>query len=498
MNILELLKKLDIDSSRFSELTPEEIIRIEKQINIEKRLNPDLDNNTVVNLINAIKNDAKSLGFVYHHPFFRKLFLNENLANISHIPDENVVEEADVKHFLNQYLIDDLTRYFEEKYSANSFQNILELLKYQSFLPEEFLLSVKRKIYLRIDYAILNLKELKYDAQKNVDYISYKSFFDVLSKINSSETDSKVSDLLSVVVDLYNDRKTNAFIKNALVAITNYEAIDSELAEVLKSNRQVALNTYSNKGKSSSGDIPIGQIIWVILIIVKIIFWTAKCSNSNSSSYTKSNSYEHVIKSNEDVRKSLFKENYRKEKAFKDYLTVYDTLIPIQNIDTLKTGDNPFQRSNSGRIESASIKKDSLWIENNTSFDFILLNYKSLGIDIYLYEKAIYIKAGDKLKIANNSEHLKNLISFYFGKKPAIFRSNTYSNDYLRDDNLPQIRFAELPKNMETYIEFSASFDHKLILEEEDGYLNIVSDKIDLLNANAKLKETPYLKFKID
>jgi hypothetical protein len=205
-----------------------------------------------------------------------------------------------------------------------------------------------------------------------------------------------------------------------------------------------------------------------------------------------------VIKSNEDVRKSLFKENYRKEKAFKDYLTVYDTLIPIQNIDTLKTGDNPFQRSNSGRIESASIKKDSLWIENNTSFDFILLNYKSLGIDIYLYEKAIYIKAGDKLKIANNSEHLKNLISFYFGKKPAIFRSNTYSNDYLRDDNLPQIRFAELPKNMETYIEFSASFDHKLILEEEDGYLNIVSDKIDLLNANAKLKETPYLKFRID
>ena len=276
MNILELLKKLDIDSSRFSELTPEEIIRIEKQINIEKRLNPDLDNNTVVNLINTIKNDAKSLGFVYHHPFFRKLFLNENLANISHIPDENVVEEADVKHFLNQYLIDDLTRYFEEKYSANSFQNILELLKYQSFLPEEFLLSVKRKIYLRIDYAILNLKELKYDAQKNVDYISYKSFFDVLSKINSSETDSKVSDLLSVVVDLYNDRKTNAFIKNALVAITNYEAIDSELAEVLKSNRQVALNTYSNKGKSSSGDIPIGQIIWVILIIVKIIFWTER------------------------------------------------------------------------------------------------------------------------------------------------------------------------------------------------------------------------------
>jgi hypothetical protein len=54
MNIIELFENLNIDKSSLLQITSEEIIRIEKHVNVEKKINPDIDVNVANNLIEKL------------------------------------------------------------------------------------------------------------------------------------------------------------------------------------------------------------------------------------------------------------------------------------------------------------------------------------------------------------------------------------------------------------------------------------------------------------
>lgn len=493
MNILELLKNTDIDSSNFSELTSEEIIRIEKKINVEKRLNPDLDTNTIVSLLNAIKSKPKELDFIYNHLYFRKIFLNE--AH-NYINPNNLENKQEIKLFLKDYFINDLEKYFENCYAKNDFIAVNRLLGYGSILPEELIFTIKRKVFLRLDYAILNINEYREGVENNISYIERKSFYDTLSSINSSETDDKIAKLLSSVIKLHSIRREDEFLLNTIEAMAYYDAIDTDLARVLKSNRNIVYSNYSKNTQQSTSSSntesnysPFKIVLLAVIIIVKLLFFVSRCSNNNNS--YRSSSTSEMIDNISNSFNSMAKLDYKKQKGFHYYLTEYDSIItnPIL-IDTLKTGDNLFRNIDSN---DNSTTQDSLYIENKTSFDVILLKNIFLT-SVYKFETAYYIKKGEKLKIENHNMYYKNIYNFYIGKKPAIFKGSQYES-LGQDNNTQRIRFMELPEESSQIIDISATFSNQLIIKEEGGYLNIVSDEIKVYNSDLQPTKIDTLSF---
>ena len=64
MNIIQLFSLLDLKTDQILEFGFEDYIRIEKKINFEKKVNPEIDSNTSENLITALKNYKEELWFV--------------------------------------------------------------------------------------------------------------------------------------------------------------------------------------------------------------------------------------------------------------------------------------------------------------------------------------------------------------------------------------------------------------------------------------------------
>lgn len=78
MNIIELFKNLNIDKSSLLHITTEEIIRIEKHVNVEKKINPDIDVNDANNLIEALRNFPSEFQFITNTRVLYNFFTKKN------------------------------------------------------------------------------------------------------------------------------------------------------------------------------------------------------------------------------------------------------------------------------------------------------------------------------------------------------------------------------------------------------------------------------------
>lgn len=470
MNILQLLANLSLPISDFSDLPTEQLIRIEKQIQMQKRLNPELDNNLINRLIEAFRKDATSLGFVYNHIYFRHIFLGEKYPLFPPKSEQQVDEN--VKIFLQEYFSADLVQYFNEKFVENNFEKIALLLDHKDFLSEEFLLLIKEKMYSRIDYAVLNLRELQIGAESKVKYISQRVFYTIFNHLKSSETDSKIESLLNEIVDLYN--KTHlSFCIRTIIAMADYKAIDENMVKILKNNKRLV----SEKEKKKSSGISPFSVFIIIVMAVKILAFIGRCSKSINSDST-------LFDVNDSIKydSAEWNEAVASVDIFKDYLTNgYLKKETYQSYkDSLKTGDNPYSEIFNDKLFSTSALY-SIFVQNQTKYDVVLLQYTLIRDAIIIPTNAFYIKSKEASTILVPMTHY---LSFYFGKNPEKFTIK--GDDFYKEkiDNLPQIRFAELAPNAKEHIYTFGAFKESLIIEQTDSLIRLHSAEMKIITDN--------------
>ena len=115
---------------------------IRDRVNVEKKINPDIDVNVANNLIEALKYFPTEFQFianirVLYNFFSRKNFLRDDF------PAQNIeVNKDKVKLFIEKYLQDDLTTFFDKKIIENKYEEMNDLLIYKEYFPEELLYKV--------------------------------------------------------------------------------------------------------------------------------------------------------------------------------------------------------------------------------------------------------------------------------------------------------------------------------------------------------------------
>ena len=149
MNIIELFDTLNIDKTLVSELSATTIIRIEKQVKVEQKMNPAIETSAVNDLIDALKNYPNEFQFLVNHRKLYNLFSKKTHSRDAFTNEIKVINDEDLKAFIEKYLFDDLLLFFDSSLVQNKYEEMCDILEYKNYFSRKFVLQSRKKIYFK-------------------------------------------------------------------------------------------------------------------------------------------------------------------------------------------------------------------------------------------------------------------------------------------------------------------------------------------------------------
>lgn len=465
MNIIALFEKLGLDKTTIRELTSEEIIRIEKKINVERKLDPEIDANSANDLIEALKNYKEELAFVVGKRTFYNFFSGRNLhKNLFRFPNPDVAPER-INAFFSRFLQEALLLKSDQDIAAGKYYELSDILTSKTFIPDEVYFKIRHRLLGKIDFALVSLTNENADSNA-ISYITEDAFFHLLSKFTSVETDDKMRDFLSVVVDLHNNGNNKEYTKKIITAMSSYAAFDEELERVLQRNRanMNPVPRYVPSSSSSSSSVPWGRMVFIFLIFIKVLIGFGRCSESERSYEPNSygNSYQNNYGSGYGTGTSADESVAQSEPIdyFFNYLTAFDRAELKQNLEPayeMGNGANPFVHDFTK--PQRMVVEGGLTFSNKTKWDVIVMSQIEIN-EREMPQNAYLIKSGKSIMIQKERGYLPEKYLFYFGNKLAVFGNTQHYKEN---------RFTKQPKNSREIMNHTFRFESDVTLRSKNG-----------------------------
>lgn len=479
MNIIELFDKLELKRDAVAVYTPNDVIRVEKQLNVERRINPEIDANTAANLVSALRDYRHVLVYVLGNRYLYNFITGKDLPRRNFPEYQQELPEEEVKNFIGRFLGDDLELQLDKSLSKDRFASIRELLMASEYIPEETMLRLEKRITGKLEFGIARMQqEGKIDIEA-IHYMRLMSFYEVLSHFNSIETDEKIRMVINRTSEMYNANRERKFASDVMICLPSYKAFDEELNRITSGNRNVVSSgpTFSSSGSGSgvSGRV----IFFAIIIIIKLVLFGSRCSGNSSynSGYDLnggSSGYGYDVLNDNSYQIRI---NNVKAEQFADYLSMYDkdSVSEVKRVDSIKTGHNPFRTRFTDKIVNLQNHPGTeATITNRSPYDVILLEYA--GMSAYnMSSNAYFIKSGHKLTLkVNNTGPIEQDYAFYFGNDLASFYSG--QNSIMRNDSLYEFRFMKRAPYCREILGKKFRFSHDVTVTKDGGQLKIKSE----------------------
>lgn len=280
MNIIELFDELKIEKNTILSLSTEDIIRIEKQVNVEKRINPDIDVNVANNLVLALKEYRVELYFIVSNRILFNLFSKKNYSRHNFPSPQREYDAEKIQYFIGQFLNDDLVLFFDQNLSQNKFDFINDVFDFKDCFPEDALFQLNKKLSGKLDSILVNLSQNNSQSMSAIPYVEYRSFYVLLSYFSSIEMDGKIRSLVNIVSERYNANKLSDFYTACISSMEGYVAYDPSLTEILVGNREAVFSNSNERSSSGSSSGLSGKsIFFIIIALIKVLALFAKCSS---------------------------------------------------------------------------------------------------------------------------------------------------------------------------------------------------------------------------
>jgi hypothetical protein len=480
MNIIELFDKLELNREAIAGYTASDVIRVEKQLNVERKINPEIDANTAANLVHALRDFAEPFVFVLGNRHLCNFFTGKDLPR-KRFPEYPInVDQDAVRNFIARFLADDLELRLDKALADERFGSVRELLIVGDYLPEESMHRLEKRMTGKLEFGIGRMPREGKVEVSGIGYMRLMSFYEVLSHFSSIEMDEKIRIVINRTSDMYNSKREAKFASDIMICLPSYKAFDEDLNRVTGGNRGIVSgNTSSGSKSSGSGWASSGRIIFiVIIIIVKLAIFSSKCSRDDSNNY---NSYDngYGVGTGSGIDNSAYQLRINDAIAenFADYLSMYnrDSIADLKPIDSIKTGQNPFLARFTNRIGSyVHYAGEQSTITNRSPYDIVLLEYANeAALNIPL--NAYYIKSGHKftLNVANKNDYIPEY-SFYFGNNLASFKAD--KTNIKRNDSLNELRFTKLAPYCREILGKKFSIAHDVTIIKDGGHLKMKSE----------------------
>lgn len=474
MNIIELFEKLHLDRQKITSLTPEEIIRIEKQLNAEKKIDEEIDTNTANNLIEALRNYAAPFAFIAGKRVLYNLFSKKDYTRNSFVYETAAVDPDQVKVFMSRFLEEDLLLASDRYLSKNRYAEVSNFLDWKDYIPEDILFRIKRKLLGKMDYVLTVLNTMPVGYEQDIAYIGYGSFYELLNHFSSIETDDKIRILLNLIVDSYNATKSS-FSGTVLLSMATYNAFDDTLTAVMQKNRAVVV-TPKSSGSSFSW-FPVRLAVFVVIAFLKLILFTSKCSSNEPTVASSPFDFNTAVGNINASQEQDAIAQQQQVGYYYNYLTNYDKSEAKDSISYMgvKTGENPFTGLYYNRITNLNQDDDAIKFTNRSGYDVVVLQNKALHGGDAPYG-AYFVKANESFILYVGPALYS--YSFYFGNKMASFG---HASAYMRGDRLQELRFSQLPDNCRQMLDKKFKVQADVLISGKKN-IKLVSEGLSCVN----------------
>jgi hypothetical protein len=267
-----------LKTDQILEFGSQDYIRIEKKINFEKKINPEIDSNVSKNLISALKEYKEELLFILSDPIFFNFFAHNNFSKSYFLNYNLTVSDERMRDFIVLFLADDLISFFSLKLSKSTCENFKELdslLDLKRYFPEGIIYKMTLLVYSKLDFAVSQLSVLNTNNYSSIQYIEYKAFYDLLSHFATIELDQKMDNLLSLVVRSYKKNTSSNFFSSVIKSMVFYNAFNENMSKTLVKNRDLLLVSIEDEDYEK-----MHRVIKIIIAVVFLLiaFNKTRCS----------------------------------------------------------------------------------------------------------------------------------------------------------------------------------------------------------------------------
>lgn len=430
------LESIGIDRNHLQNIADEDVIRIEKRLIAERKLNDTISKNDVEQILLVLKEYKAEMRTISFYEGLYSILSGKEPAYEDSLRFHTMEETLRIRALISVHFKDNLLNYVVENFKANNWAKLRTLLKFQRFLSIELneLLVRKMEDKLMEALAVLNQKPAHRVLKQKIGFLRKRDFYLLMNEIHLTHFNVYVYRLLDFTVS--NEKYTSGtiFFDYVLSNLRVYNIGDAQLV------RDVEKVGFKYGGQT--------RFIYIgLLIIFSIILLFLYSLYSGAPKYKQRTNFWA-----DKVEGELGKMNYlRAQQDFEMLNFVEARLLPIHNPKNVDISEhvfinkygNPFRLQIFGRY-AADIKHSGKQISifNKTQNECIVLAYYD---EYYDKSKKAYVKNGytDLTKIyalyipGNDSISVDAKISvlrLYMGKDLKEFnnyRAYTYpdSND---------------------------------------------------------------------
>jgi len=281
MNIIELFEYSGIYSENLRGFTPEDVIKVNKQFDIEQSQNPSINRDVADNLILAINENPRELLFISNNRILYNFFSGKNYSRNRFSSDNSVSVSAEaIQLFIKKYLEKDLDSFFDKSLENNKFESIDDLLIVKEYLPQSLIDTLGTKLSDKLD-AILDKMSSDTslrDSFSSISFVQQKSFYDLASHFRSEEMDAKIKAIINKVSSpLVDQRIKHQILNPVMTSMANYKPVDIGFANLLIANRNMVYAETESVSNSSSGGMSPWTYVVIGIIVLRLILLMARC-----------------------------------------------------------------------------------------------------------------------------------------------------------------------------------------------------------------------------
>jgi hypothetical protein len=281
MNIIELFEYSGIYSENLRAFTPEDVIKVKKQFDIEQSQNPNINRDVADNLILAMNENPRELLFISNNRILYNFFSGKNYSRNRFSSDNSVSVSAEgIQLFIKEYLEKDLDSFFDKSLENNKFESIDDLLIVKEYLPQSLIDTLGIKLSDKLD-AILDKMSSDTslrDSFSSISFVQQKSFYDLASHFRSEKMDAKIKAIINKVSSpLVDQRIKHQLLNPVMTSMANYKPVDIGFANLLTANRNMVYAETESVSNSSSGGMSPWTYVVIGIIVLRLILLMARC-----------------------------------------------------------------------------------------------------------------------------------------------------------------------------------------------------------------------------
>jgi hypothetical protein len=259
VSLLQQIEKLGIPIADLAVLTEQDIIRIEKKLKADVRLDDSVNLNDVIKIVDSLRRDKTNIATLYHNDFkaLRDILKSESeFIFYDKLRIKPLEFRADFIPFLNTDFEDELKTYINRCLKEDHYYALHSFLFYSTVFSAELLQMISLKFEQKLDYLIETMRLGSEYMEEKIEPAMNPFFYRCLNRLDRIQFEDDISTLLNSTIA--HVQYQNSYVR-ILFALGAFKAIGDDLKDALVGNRKIAYEagirekTYAPKKPKGKG-----------------------------------------------------------------------------------------------------------------------------------------------------------------------------------------------------------------------------------------------------